>query len=504
MKPVEAFDYFPSFANAGTRVAPGGDPTSAKYTLGMVPADTFPAEWANYFFHGSTKGISALNTAVNSIWTELQNLLEEYGINPSSADTSQLIAAINKVYPQITSCNTPAATAAKTIAVSGNVLKAGCVYVIEMTYGNTAANPTLSINNGTAYPMCNSIGTALESGAWGAGDTITVLFTGSKYLMATAITNAIENTNMKVATSNAVYNFKTDTIQNGNSKPATSNAVYNYKAERLENGNSKPVTSNDMSCIFANSTTITGPKLGTGGRVKIMFTVTLSGTNTSTPLTITYNRTQYTVKVNRDGSLTNLYAHEIGNTIRYIQAYTTIEFIFNGTNLIIDGNPIVLSSSEYTIYADRKVGSDPVGSLKEFFLQNVPYGYLACDGSTYDITKYDALYARLGTNRLPDFRNKFIMGNGANVVGTEKSAGLPEIEGSLYFRSLYNGASPVISNDGAFVVGTSSSSANSFQGDSVQGTHIIKFKASEANNIYGNSNTVQPPAICALIAIKAM
>lgn len=95
MKPVVAFDNFPSFGNAGARTAPG----EAKYAAGFVPADTFPAEWANYFFHGATKGISDLNSATRSIWLELENVLLAKNIQPSSdaSCTSQLLEALNKI-----------------------------------------------------------------------------------------------------------------------------------------------------------------------------------------------------------------------------------------------------------------------------------------------------------------------------------------------------------------------------------------------------------------------
>lgn len=93
MKPVQPFDNFPSFANAGARQAPG----DAKYSLGFVPADTLPAEWGNYFFHGATKGISDLNSATRSIWLEMNSVLEAENITPDADDHDQLLEALNKI-----------------------------------------------------------------------------------------------------------------------------------------------------------------------------------------------------------------------------------------------------------------------------------------------------------------------------------------------------------------------------------------------------------------------
>ena len=59
------------------------------------------------------------------------------------------------------------------------------------------------------------------------------------------------------------------------------------------------------------------------------------------------------MKANKDGSLIDLKAHELtSGNYSYIQAFTTIEVIYYGGNFVIVGNPIVLSKTDYTIYAD--------------------------------------------------------------------------------------------------------------------------------------------------------
>lgn len=200
---------YPSFANNGTKTPPGGSPESAKYALGMVPADTFPAEWANWLFHGATAGITRLNADVGSIKKELNSILLAYNITNDASAYNQLLACLEKIYPQITTCSTAAATQEKTLAIEGNVLKAGNVYVVEMTNGNTYGDgsttyPTMSINSGTAYPICDASGSYAKSGAWSAGETIKVLFTGSRFLMSTqSVVNIVQSNDMHPVTSNA-------------------------------------------------------------------------------------------------------------------------------------------------------------------------------------------------------------------------------------------------------------------------------------------------------------
>ena len=67
-------------------------------------------------------------------------------------------------------------------------------------------------------------------------------------------------------------------------------------------------------------------------------------------------------------------------------------------------------------------GSADVG-LIGYFEALPPAGWLLCDGSTFSAVTYPALYARRGTNVLPDLRNRFIMSAGASYgVGTTGGA----------------------------------------------------------------------------------
>ena len=319
-----AYAEFPSFADSGTRVKPQPD---AKYAQGFVPGDTYPAEWQNYFMHGAPAGITRLNEDTDSIKKEINSILAAYSITNDASAYNQLLTALSKTYPQMCSCDTAAGTAAKSVSLQGNVLKAGNIYVIEMTYGNQAANPTLSFNSGTAYPICNANGVAIGNGAWDAGDTITVLFTGTKYLMNTkAVENKIENNNMNAVTSNAV------------------------------------------SCILASSQTITGPAIGTGAVIKIMFTADIAGTDTTTGFSLAYNGVSIPVKANKDGALVSFKAYEtLANIYKYLQAYTVLDLVYDGTQFIIIGNPAVLTAELYNVYANGTVQELPIPGLLQSY-----------------------------------------------------------------------------------------------------------------------------------------
>ena len=115
----------------------------------------------------------------------------------------------------------------------------------------------------------------------------------------------------------------------------------------------KLTTAASIAVITANSTTLSGVAISTGSIVRVLFTSDLTGNNASTGLTLTYNGNAYAVKVGKNGALAEFTASEISTGVfKYLQAYTTLELTFDGTQFIIIGNPVVISSSDYTIYAD--------------------------------------------------------------------------------------------------------------------------------------------------------
>lgn len=106
-------------------------------------------------------------------------------------------------------------------------------------------------------------------------------------------------------------------------------------------------------CVLASSSSIAGPTLAIGDIVKVMFTSDLTAVDGTTALGLSYNGTSFPVKASSGGSLVGLFAHEVvSGTFKYLQAYTTLELVFDGTNFVVVGNPVVLSSTDYTIYAD--------------------------------------------------------------------------------------------------------------------------------------------------------
>lgn len=135
----------------------------------------------------------------------------------------------------------------------------------------------------------------------------------------------------------------------------------------------------------------------------------------------------------------------------------------------------------------------PTGFVIACAMSEIPNGYLLCNGGAVSRTTYATLYAKIGTTygvgdgsttfNLPNLTNRFIQGNA--TVGTVKSAGLPNITG--FFNS--DGYSNKMG--GAFKHNYGGITGASGEGDG----GYIDFDASRSSSIYGNSTTVQPPAL---------
>ena len=137
----------------------------------------------------------------------------------------------------------------------------------------------------------------------------------------------------------------------------------------------------------------------------------------------------------------------------------------------------------------------------------IPNGYLLCDGSEINRITYSKLFNIIGTIygegnsettfNLPNLINNFIQGS--NISGTYITAGLPNIEGTQKIRT--NGLQKI---DGAY---TMDKATIKYYSLSVTPTSdlpadILTFNASLSNSIYNNSTTVQPPALTMRYLIK--
>ena len=165
----------------------------------------------------------------------------------------------------------------------------------------------------------------------------------------------------------------------------------------------------------------------------------------------------------------------------------------------------------------------PTGVVQAFAGNTLPNGWLLCDGSAVSRTDYAALYAVIGTTygagngsttfNLPNLVDKFV--EGSATAGTVKSAGLPNITGSIgggsgsggpagngsgigFLRdTMINGC--FRPNDKAYGNETGLGGGRIPSGYPVMTANL---DASRSSAIYGKSTTVQPPALTMRYIIK--
>ena len=128
---------------------------------------------------------------------------------------------------------------------------------------------------------------------------------------------------------------------------------------------------------------------------------------------------------------------------------------------------------------------------------------------------YPELRAAIGAN-VPDLRGRVLQEQDTtHVVGTTIDAGLPNIKGEINRGNDDGVATPLAcqgSNStfrncvgtGPFRIGKSRTSSVWYRQPGSVGIEGFSFDASLANAVYGNSDTVQPPAYMVRFLIRAL
>lgn len=107
-------------------------------------------------------------------------------------------------------CSTAAATAAKVVALTGFSLVTGAEIAVKFTAANTAANPTLNVNNTGAKSIMKYGTTAADTNMWQAGAVVVFAYDGTNWVMedgTTATTTYYGVTKLSSATNSTATNL---------------------------------------------------------------------------------------------------------------------------------------------------------------------------------------------------------------------------------------------------------------------------------------------------------
>ena len=427
------------YAGSATRPEYVDMPTILQQQEGVAPLETCPAQWWNAMWKLATKDINAFRDFVGDAFTEINNLLTEFGITLDDADSEQLYDFFHDDYVQnyLSSIfvNKSGDTIEGDLHIKGDLSVDGIGEEIISTELKVGANTiTLRNDNPTALGNTELAGVVTEN------------YDGNNHNNIIAINkNGVARTgDIDIATrilySNDGTNFYTDedlttpatigaTEEVRDTGNQTSGGVEIYEGITYSNDDTQAIATREdnpvdgalmkwdaatkklisagaqlSTIVEASSATITGPILGNSGIVTVLFTADLSANDSTTGLVITYNGNPINVMVSKEGVPSPFTASNIGwgkgsDVYRYLDAYTTLNLYYNGTYLLILDNPIVLKNeaysatlSQYSIHADGSVDDGKIGDVKPRGIGTLPYGWLECNGDAISRTDYAKLF----------------------------------------------------------------------------------------------------------------
>lgn len=143
-----------------------------------------------------------------------------------------------------------------------------------------------------------------------------------------------------------------------------------------------------------------------------------------------------------------------------------------------------------------------------YSLRTEKEGWILCDGRAVSRTDYPDLFEAIGTQygegdgtttfNVPNYKGRFLqMVNDGQNIGDNIAAGLPNITGTLVYNGWTDtayGKAPVTELGALYSDLAQNTSAKNSDGFSNGVSGGLKFDASRSSNIYGNSDTVQPPS----------
>ena len=118
-------------------------------------------------------------------------------------------------------------------------------------------------------------------------------------------------------------------------------------------------------------------------------------------------------------------------------------------------------------------------------------GALLCNGATFDADFYAPLRQVLGTNILPDLRNRTIRGAGSMIaLGAFQQNAAPNITGQVVNNRDHQYSPSFSDAFGAFSV-TNSKTCRDSDGGSFVGYRTLVLNASQSNSAYGRNSATE-------------
>lgn len=359
------------YAGSATRPEFVDMPTTLQQQEGVAPMDTLPAQWWNAMWKLATRDINAFRDYVGDSITEINNLLTKFDITLEDANSEQLYDFFHNDYVQNylndIFVNKSGGTIDGDLHVKGNLSVDGIGEEIISTELKVGAN-TITLRNGNPSALGN---TELAG-------VVTENYDGNNHNNIISIDkNGVARTgDIDIATrilySNNGTNFFTD-------EDLTIPATIGETEVVRDTGNQ------------------------TSGGVKIYEGVTYSNNDTQALAT----REDTPV----DGALIKWDAASKKFVSANIETGVPVDVVEDGNMRAVTSNAVADGLNEVM----------PTGTILHGMWKTAPKGFLLCDGATYQTSQYPGLASVLeatgDTFKVPDLRNRTVMGANPDVVG---------------------------------------------------------------------------------------
>ena len=378
-------------------------------------------------------------------------------------------------------CSTAAATAAKTVALSGFALATGARVLVKFTVTNSAANPTLDVNGTGAKPI-QYRGAAIAAGTLAANRTYEFVYTGAQYEL---VGDVDTNTTYSLATaSNDGLMAKGD----------------KGKLDGIAVG--AEVNQNAFGNILVGSTTIAADTKTDTLTFVAGTNVTLTPDATNDKLTIAAKDTTYAAATQ---SVAGLMSAADKKSVDYCEALRLsmigVPRYWRSTTLPANH---VWANGDLVLFSDwpelKKV-YDGGGFTGMLLAYNAASATIAAN-----LGKWRPNAANPTGLYVPKLSDQFFRAwVGGSTAGATNPAGLPAVTGEASWTRGAGGEPATTNSAGAFRVtlaGSTTTNAVSGAGDV-----RLDFDASWSNPIYGASPTVMPASVdlpvCLYLGLRA-
>ena len=363
-------------------------------------------------------------------------------------------------------CSTAAATAAKTVALSGFALATGARVLVKFTVTNSAANPTLDVNGTGAKPI-QYRGAAIAAGTLAANRTYEFVYTGAQYEL---VGDVDTNTTYPLATaSNDGLMAKGD----------------KGKLDGIAVG--AEVNQNAFGNILVGSTTIAADTKTDTLTFVAGTNVTLTPDAANDKLTIAAKDTTYAAATQ---SVAGLMSAADKKSVDYCEALRLsmigVPRYWRSTTLPANH---VWANGDLVLFSDwpelKKV-YDGGGFTGMLLAYNATSATIAAN-----LGKWRPNAANPTGLYVPKLSDQFFRAwTGGGTAGAHHDAGLPDIGG--FMSGILLAVNP--DSGGALTLTAGIADRQTADGP-INSWGYVDFKASKSNPRYGVSDTVMPPSV---------